>query len=144
MVTVPVRALSRPLAATVSTTVPLPLPPVGLGVIHDDAEDAVHEQPVVVVTETLAVPPSAAMLRLVGPTLNEQAGGAASCDTTKPLPAIDAVPDRSEVPVFCVQDTVTDPDPLPLAGDAVSHEPLPDADQLPPVHPFGDPVTATS
>jgi len=38
---------------------------------------------------------------------------------------------------------VTEPDPLPLVGDTAIHEPLPDADQLPPVQPAGDPVTVT-
>ncbi len=54
-----------------------------------------------------------------------------------------AVPDREEPRVFCVQETVAPADPLPLAGDTVSHEPLPAVVQLPPVHPAGTPVTLT-
>lgn len=59
------------------------------------------------------------------------------------LPAIVAVPDLCEVAVFCIQETVTDPDPEPLAGDALNHESLADAVQLPPVQPEGEPVTVT-
>jgi hypothetical protein len=51
--------------------------------------------------------------------------------------------DLLEVDVFCVQETVTEPEPVPLVGDTVSQEPLPEADQLPPWHPEGEPVTLT-
>jgi hypothetical protein len=59
------------------------------------------------------------------------------------FPAIVAFPER-EVDVFCVHDTVTDPEPLPLSGDTVIHDPFPDADRLPPTHADGEPVTVTS
>ena len=59
------------------------------------------------------------------------------------MPAIVALADRDDVDVFCVHDTVVDPEPVPLVGDTVSHDPLPLADQLPPVQPDGDPVTVT-
>lgn len=52
--------------------------------------------------------------------------------TLKLLPAIVAVADLLDVDVFCVQKTVAEPDPDPLVGETVSHEPLPAADQLPP------------
>ena len=45
--------------------------------------------------------------------------------------------------MFCVHDTVSDPGPLPLAGDTVIHDPFPDAVQLPPEQPDGTPVTVT-
>ena len=38
---------------------------------------------------------------------------------------------------------MTEPEPLPLVGETVIHEPLPEADQLPPVQPDGAPVTVT-
>jgi hypothetical protein len=54
------------------------------------------------------------------------------------------VPVREDVPAFGVQDTVTEPDdPDPLEGETLSHEPFPDAVQLPPVQPEGQPVTVT-
>jgi hypothetical protein len=64
--------------------------------------------------------------------------------TEKVLPAIVALPDRADGDVFCVHDTVTEPDPVPLGGDTVSQDPLPDAVQLPPVQPAGAPVIVTS
>lgn len=62
--------------------------------------------------------------------------------TIKSLPAIVADPERA-APVFCVQETVVDPDPLPLVGETEIHEPLPEAVQLPPAHPAGSPVIVT-
>jgi catechol 2,3-dioxygenase-like lactoylglutathione lyase family enzyme len=47
-------------------------------------------------------------------------------------------------PVFWVHATVTDPEPLPLAGFAVSQEAPLDAVQPPPVQPEGTPVTVTA
>jgi hypothetical protein len=73
-----------------------------------------------------------------------QAGGAAPpCVTANVLLAIVALADRAKVDALAVQNTVTDPDPLPLAGDTVSHDPFPAAVQLPPVQPAGDPVIVT-
>jgi hypothetical protein len=54
-----------------------------------------------------------------------------------------AFADRDDVEGFGVHDTVTVPEPVPLAGDAVSQDPFPDAVQLPPVQGTGEPVTAT-
>jgi len=54
-----------------------------------------------------------------------------------------ALADRADDKGFCVHDTVTPPDPVPLACDTVSHDPFPDAVQLPPVQPTGEPVTVT-
>jgi hypothetical protein len=50
----------------------------------------------------------------------------------KALLAIVAVLNRSEPVAFCVHDTVADAEPLPLVGDTVNQDPLPDALQLPP------------
>jgi hypothetical protein len=63
--------------------------------------------------------------------------------TANVLLAIVALPDRDDVAVFCAQDTVAVPDPLPLAGDTVSQDPLPPVVQLPPVQPDGAPVIVT-
>ena len=54
-----------------------------------------------------------------------------------------AVPFRADVLVLSLQETVTEPDPVPLAGETLSHEPFPDAVQLPPVQPDGEPVSVT-
>jgi hypothetical protein len=64
--------------------------------------------------------------------------------TLKLLPAIVALEDLLDVDVFCVHDTVTEPEPVPPLGETVSQEPLPVADQLPPWHPEGEPVTLTN
>ena len=56
----------------------------------------------------------------------------AACVTVKALPAIVAVSERGDVDVFWVHETVVDELPVPLAGDTVTHEPLPDAVQAPP------------
>jgi hypothetical protein len=52
--------------------------------------------------------------------------------TPKLLPAIAAEAERGDVDVFCVHDTMREPEPVPLVGATVSQEPLPEADQLPP------------
>jgi hypothetical protein len=45
--------------------------------------------------------------------------------------------------VFSDHKTVTDPDPLPLVGDTVSHDPFPLAVHSPPVQPVGAIVIVT-
>jgi hypothetical protein len=71
--------------------------------------------------------------------------GVAAWVTGRMLPAMVALDDRCCVPVFCVQETVAVPEPFPLAGVALSQEPLPDAVQPPPTQLTGDtPVTVTS
>jgi hypothetical protein len=60
-VTVPDRELVVLLAATVSVSVPPPLPLVGDTVTQDALSDAVHEQPDGVVSVTDEVPPAAAI-----------------------------------------------------------------------------------
>ena len=54
------------------------------------------------------------------------------CVTLNMFPAMAAFADRCEAEVFCAHDTITDPDPLPVVGETVSHDPLPDVVQLPP------------
>ena len=67
---------------------------------------------------------------------------ALACVTVKLFAATVALPLRCE-PEFCVHDTVTEPEPLPLVGETLIHDPLPAADQLPPVQPLGEPVMVT-
>ena len=70
---------------------------------------------------------------------------APACVTLKLLPAICALAERLDVLLFDVQLTVTavGPGPEPLAGETESHEPLPNAVQLPPWQPDGALVTVT-
>jgi hypothetical protein len=74
-----------------------------------------------------------------------QVGGAVpDCVTENVFPAIVALAERDEESAFCVHETVVDPGALPLDGETVSHEPLPDALQFPPWHPAGpDPLMFT-
>ena len=73
----------------------------------------------------------------LGPLVMEVSGGVVSLLlpawlTLKLLPAIAAEADLVDVDVFCVHDTVTELVPVPLDGETVSQEPLPEADQPPP------------
>jgi len=63
--------------------------------------------------------------------------------TVNVFPAIVARSLLVEVPLFCCQERVTDPGPLPLEGETVNHEPLPLAVQLPPWQPLGNPLIVT-
>ena len=54
------------------------------------------------------------------------------CVTPNVFPAMEALEERDDVDVFCCHDTVTELEPDPLVGDTDSHDPLPDALQLPP------------
>ncbi len=72
-------------------------------------------------------------------------GAAPTWLTPKLFPAIVTFPDRAVCDVFACQDTVAVPFPLPLAGETVSQEPLPDVDHPPPWQPPGAlPVTVTA
>jgi hypothetical protein len=67
MLTVPVREVRAVFALTVSDTVPLPVPLAPeLTMIQAAVLAAVQRHPVFAVTPTLAVPPAAAVLVLVG------------------------------------------------------------------------------
>jgi hypothetical protein len=68
---VPVRDVPAVFAATLSDTVPLPVPLAPDDtVIHDALLEAVRAQPVVPVTVTLTVPPAAATLVPVDDSVN--------------------------------------------------------------------------
>jgi hypothetical protein len=58
-VSVPLRAADEPLAATVATTVPLPVPPAVLNTTQETLDFAVHAQLDPVVTLTCVPPPAA-------------------------------------------------------------------------------------
>ncbi len=130
-----------------NVTPPEPLPLVGDTVSQDPFPDAVQFPPEQPAGEPVTVAPkppeedattAEAGLRKK---LVQVWTAAPACVTTKPLPAIVAPPARAEAEVFCAHITVTPPEPLPLVGDTVSQDPFPDADQFPPEHPLGEPVT---
>lgn len=67
-VSVPVRGLESAFAATAKSTLPLPEPLLPLVIVIQAALlDAVHAQPLLVVTAAVAALPAAAMLCGVGP-----------------------------------------------------------------------------
>lgn len=81
----PVRFVDAALAATVSETVPLPLPDApAVTVIHESLLTAVHAHDVVALTDTLTAPPLEVADWLVGEMLKEH--DAAACVTVKDLP----------------------------------------------------------
>jgi hypothetical protein len=97
---VPVRDAPAVLAATLSDTVPLPVPLAPDDtVIHDALLVAVREQPVIPVTETLTVPPAAATVVLVADSVNA-VHAAAAWVTVNVLPATVSVPVRDEPAVL--------------------------------------------
>jgi hypothetical protein len=119
-VAVPVRALELVLAATVSVTVPPPLPDAGLTVIHDAPLDAVQPHPAGLVTVTEDVPAPAPTDTVVGEAENVQATPA--CVTVTVCPATVTVPVRALELVFAATVSVTVPPPLPDAGLTVIHD----------------------
>jgi hypothetical protein len=128
---VPVRELVLEFAAIVSVTDPLPLPDVGLTVIHDALLEAVQAQPAGAVTLTLDVPAPAATDSVVGDAENVQ--GTPACVTVTVCPATVTVPVRELVLEFAAIVSVTDPFPLPDAGLTVIHDAPLDAVQAQPV-----------
>jgi hypothetical protein len=102
-------------AATLNATEPLPLPlePVAI-VIHDAFDEAVHAQPLLLVTATLPLPPAASTDWLAGEMEYEHGVGAAACDTVSVSPAIDSVPLRA-APELAVAVYSTLPFPVPDA-----------------------------
>jgi hypothetical protein len=129
-VAVPVRELVLEFAAIVSVTDPLPLPDVGLTVIHAALLEAVHPQPAGLVTPTEAVLAPSSTDSVVGEAENVQ--GTPACVTVTVCPATVAVPVRELVLEFAAIVSVTDPFPLPDAGLTVIHDALLDAVQAQP------------
>ena len=84
IVTVPVRLAVVVFAATVTRTVPFPLPPVELSVIQPAPLAALQAHPVAAVTATEKGPPAAAGEAAVGRIVKLQGAGAAACVTVKP------------------------------------------------------------
>jgi hypothetical protein len=72
MVAVPVRGVVPVFAATVSVTLPLPLPLAGDTAIHPALELAVQEQPAAAVTVMACVPPPLPALTVAGDAAYEQ------------------------------------------------------------------------
>jgi hypothetical protein len=131
--------------------VPDPLPLVGEIDSQELSLDANHEPPEqpdgAPVTVTIWDPgalPTTAEAGEIRKLLQAIAPGAAWY-TEKLFPAIVTLLDRACVALFCDQVTVTDPEPVPFDGETPSHEPLPDAVQLPPEQPTGEtPRTVTT
>jgi hypothetical protein len=119
----PVRPVEFVLEATVSVTLPAPVPLVRDSVIHDLPDEAVQAHPADVVTVTLWLPPVFDTNTLVGETVKVHAA-AAACVTVTVWPAMVAAAVREAAVGFTEAANVTDPLPLPLVGDAVSHAAL--------------------
>jgi len=124
---------------------PLPLAPAVM-VIQAALLTAVHEQPVVAVTATVAVPPPAAAVADVDPRVGLQA--AAAWVTVKVLPATVRVPERELPVVLALPEYATDPLLVPLAPavieiqdallTAVHAQPLPAVTATAPVNAADD------
>jgi len=101
-----------PLDAATYPTVPGPLRFAPSGIVtHDAVLDALHVQPLAVVTETVPLLPPAASDTLVGEIVNPQTP---ACVTVKARPATVTVPVREALPVLAPTLKVTDPLPVPL------------------------------
>ena len=98
--TAAVRALVDALAATEMANVALPVPLAGETVTQLAPDDAVHAQPVVVVTLTVVVPAAFPTDGLSGDTVNVH--GAAAWVTVTVWPAMVTVPVREVVAVLAV------------------------------------------
>ena len=118
----PVRFADAVFAATLSETVPLPLPDApAVTVIHEALATAVHAHDVVAVTDTLAAPPLEVADWPVDERLKEH--DAAACVTVKELPPAVIVALRLVAAVFAATlypiEPFPDPDP-PLV--TLSHD----------------------
>ncbi len=137
IVTTAIRAAPA-FAATVTTTLPVPVPLAGATVAQPILLDAAQPHvDALAVTGTLNVPPVATTLPVDDDSVIVQAGGAAACDTVYVCPPTITVAVRA-VPVFAATVTTTVPVPVPLAGATVAHAALLDA-----VHPHVDALAVT-
>ena len=101
---------------------------------HDAPLDAVHAQPVVVLTVKVDDPPPVANEAEVG--VSVKLHEAAACVTVTVLPAIVTVPERDAVAVLPATESDTVPLPAPDAPEVtVIQDALLDAVQLQPVVP---------
>jgi hypothetical protein len=116
MVRVPVRA-PPVFAAALKPTVPVPVPATpDVMLSHGALLVAVHAHALVVVTDTVPVPPSTGILWLVGAIEYVQGAINAAWLTVKVWPAIVMVPLRA-APVFAAMLRPTEPLPVPDAPD---------------------------
>jgi hypothetical protein len=129
-VTVAERELVEVLAASVSVTEPFPLPLAGDTVTQLWFDEAVHAQPACAVTVTVCVPAPAVTLNEVGAAVKVQ--GTPACVTVTAWPPTVTVAVRELVEVLAARVTVTEPFPLPLAGDTVTQLWFDDAVQAQP------------
>jgi hypothetical protein len=126
-VTVPVRGLVLVLAPTETVADPLPLPDVGLTVIHDAPLDVVQPQPDGAVTVIVEAVVPAATDSSVGEAVKVQATPAWVTVTDRP--ATVTVAARAPALGLAATAIVTTPSPLPDAGLTVIHGAVVDADQ---------------
>jgi hypothetical protein len=121
IVTVHDRVLQAVLAWAVTVAEPLPVPLMGDTVSHEvHGLLTLQLQPAPPVTVTTWLPPLAEGLQLVGLIVNVPLP--AAWLTVKVFPAIATLHDRVLQAVLGWAVTVTEPLPVPLMGDTVSHE----------------------
>jgi len=122
MLMVAVRAgEARPLTATLTVTVPGPVPAAGDTLIHETPRlEALHVHSLSVLTLTSTEPPAPVWVVLVG--VIAKLHGAAAWSTAKDCPAMLMVADRLLCAPLASTLTVTVPGPVPAAGDTLSHE----------------------
>jgi hypothetical protein len=119
IVTVSVRALLVVFDVAVSVTLPLPLPLAGDTVIHVDDVVASQVQPAGEVTLTVALPPLAGAVTVVGDTVKLQVAPGWLTVTDWPATVTVAVRALDDGLAWAVM--VTEAVPLELDGDTVSH-----------------------
>ena len=120
IVTVPVRCAVPVLAATMTSTLPSPVPP-DPTLSHAALLVVLQAQVLPAVTATATLSPAAGEVRLVGAIVNVH--GAPACVTLKVWPAIVTDPVRCAVPVFAATVTLTLPLPV-LPDPTVNHAAL--------------------
>jgi hypothetical protein len=121
---VPVRDPRPVVAVTVTESVALPVPPLDDSEIHVALSLAVQAQdPFDAVSVAENVAPEATTVMLDGDSVNVHAGAitAAACVIATAVPAIVTAVVRSAVAVLAPTLSVTVPEPVPLAFEAVAH-----------------------
>jgi hypothetical protein len=123
IVRVPVRCVVAVFAATVTATVPLPLPDAPEVIVsHDALLVAVQPHPPATVTVTDSGSPDAGEVRTVGAIVYEH-GVTPAWVTVNGWFAIVSVAERDVVAVFALALNATGPVPLPLAPDVIVSQP---------------------
>jgi len=150
-VALPVRDEVDVFPVQLTVTPPGPVPLIGYTLSQDPLPLAAHEPPAqpagAPVMVTNCVPAAAVGVTEVGVIENDVqvgGGGTPACVTPNVFPAIVAFPERDEVAVLAVHETVAVPGPFPLTGNTVIQKPFPAAVQTPPAQPAGTPAIVTT